>query len=58
MSDQTGQSFLEESLVDAHELGNEGLDVEDGFTAQLQSVFIVGSHLSDLSLELSITVCH
>ena len=44
-SEKACQSFLKESLVNAHELGNEGLDVEDGFAAQLQSMLVVGRHL-------------
>ena len=52
------QSLLQESLVDAHELSNESLQVEDRLAAQLQSVLIVGSHLSHLCLQLTITVHH
>lgn len=50
------QTVLHELLVNGHELCSEGLEVVDSFVAELQSVFVVGCHVSHLRLQLTIAV--
>ena len=50
------QSFLQELLVNAHELCNESLQVKDGLAAQLHPVFVIGCHGDHTGLQCPITV--
>lgn len=56
------ETVFHELLVHGHELGDESFKVVDGLVAQLQSVFVVGSHVSHLGLQLTVAVaqqlCH
>lgn len=50
------ETVLHELLVHGHELGHESFQVVDGLAAQLQPVFVVGSHVSHLGLQLAVAV--
>lgn len=47
---QRSKALFEKSLENAHELGNEGLEMKDGLISELHAMFIVRCHLSHLSL--------
>lgn len=50
------EAVLHELLVDGHELGGEGLEVVDGFAAQLHPVLVVSCHVGHLRLQLTVAV--
>ena len=53
---KSSQSIFHEPQVDGHELGHKCLEMVDGLASLVQSMFIVGSPLSHLVLQLPVTV--
>jgi hypothetical protein len=50
------EGLLHEGLVEQHELGEEGLNVEDGLGALVQLLLVVGGVVGDLRLELAVAI--
>ena len=51
-------SFLQESLVNTHKLGDERLQMVDGLVSLVNAVLIVGGHVCYFCFQTAVTVGH